>query len=213
MTISMVTFESEVIKVVPWPDDVIDKIGFDPRSPYVERFWLSVIGPSTTWLLRRMAAAFDASPEGFDLPLGETAQALGLGDRAGRHSSLLRTVNRMIQFELAHAAGPAELAVRRRLAPLSRRHTARLSPALQEAHASWQAEQLEEPPGESARRRGRQLALSLLELGEDSEGAERQLLRWRYHPALAHDAVQWALDRHRVALAAASTTAGAAVPG
>lgn len=202
--IPMVTFESEVLRVVPWVDDLIDKVGFDPRSTYVERFWLSVIGPSTTWLMRRLASGFDASPQGFDLPLGETARALGLGDKGGRHSPFLRTVNRMIQFELARVAGPDRLAVRRRLPPLSRRHTVRLSPALQEAHNRWQAEQLLDPPEEGQRRRARHLALSLLELGEDPESVERQLTRWRYHPALVKDAATWATERHRSALAAAS---------
>jgi hypothetical protein len=46
------------------------------------------------------------------------------------------------------------------------------------------------------------LALSLLELGEDLEEAERQLLRWRYHPALAREAVVWAAEAHRSAEAA-----------
>jgi hypothetical protein len=98
--------------------------------------------------------------------------------------------------------GAGELAVRRRLPPLSRRQAARLSPALQAAHERWQAEQLKEPPGEAQRRRARQLALSLLELGEDREAAERQLLRWRYHPALAREAAAWAGEQHRTALAA-----------
>lgn len=203
MVQQMVTFESDALRIRPWPDDVVEKVGFDPRSPYVERFWLAIIGPSATWLMRRIAAGFDSNPAGFELALGDTARAIGLGDRGGRHSPLLRTVNRLILFDLAHASGPDELTVRRKLAPLSRRHTHRLPPALQEAHERWQAEQLEEPPGEALRRRGRQLALSLLELGEDTEAAERQLLRWRYHPALAREAVAWARERHEVALAAA----------
>jgi hypothetical protein len=200
----LVTFECDALTVSPWPDDVIESLGFDARSPYVERFWLGVLGPSTTWLLRRIAAGFDREPDGFELSLSQTAQALGLGDRGGRHSPFLRTVNRVIQFDLAQVAGPAELAVRRKLPPLSRRQTSRLSPALQAAHQQWQAEQLLEPPAEAQRRRGRQLALSLLELGEDWEAAERQLLRWRYHPALARDAVAWAVEAHRMAEAAAT---------
>jgi hypothetical protein len=196
----MVTFTSDRLTVRPWEDEVIDRMGFDPRSPYVERFWLGVIGPSTTWLLRRIAAGFDASPEGFEMPLGETARALGLGDRGGRNSPLMRTVSRMVQFELARAVGEGELFVLRHLPPLSRRQIMRLSPALQEAHERWQAEQLREPPAEAQRRRSRQLALSLLELGEDLEEVERQLLRWRYHPALAHESAVWAIERHRHAL-------------
>ena len=128
----MVTFECDTLTVRPWADDVIDSLGFDPRAPYVERFWLGVLGPSTTWLLRRIAAGFDQHPEGFEMSLGETAQALGLGDRGGRHSPFLRTVNRMIQFELARvrhrrgrrAGGPAAPAAAQP-AP-----DARLSPAL-----------------------------------------------------------------------------------
>jgi hypothetical protein len=197
---TLVSFDTDVLTVRPWEDPAVDRVGFDARSSYVERFWLGVIGPSTTWLLRRIAAGFDASPEGFDMPLGETARALGLGDRSGRNSPFFRTINRMLQFELAMLTGPDEILVRRRLPALGARYTARLSPALQEAHARWMAEQLREPPTEVQRRRSRQLALSLLELGEDAEEVERQLLRWRYHPALARDSALWAADRHRRAL-------------
>lgn len=196
---SLVMFDSETVTIRPWCDEVIDRLGFDPRSPYVEKFWLGVIGPSVTWLMRRIAAGFDAAPGGFDLPLSETARALGLGDPGGRNSAFFRTLNRMVQFELARVSGPAELQVMRRLPPLSRRQTSRLSPALQEAHARWMASSQEVPPSEAARRRSRQLALSLLELGEDPDEVERQLIRWRYHPAMASESLVWAVDRHRQA--------------
>jgi hypothetical protein len=42
--------------------------------------------------------------------------------------------------------------------------------------------------------RARSLALSMLELGEDTEAIERQLHHWRFHPAVAHEAMRWALD-------------------
>src|SRR5262249_53478066 len=117
-------------------------------------------------------------------------------------SPFLRTINRMIQFELAQVAGADHVAVRRRIPPLSRRQTVRLSPALQEAHEHWQLEQLKEPPSEANRRRSRQLALSLLELGEGAEEVERQLLRWRFHPALASESAEWAAKQHEFAMSA-----------
>ena len=46
---------TDCILIRPWPDPVIDRLGHDPRSPYVEQFWLGVLGPSTTWLMRRLA--------------------------------------------------------------------------------------------------------------------------------------------------------------
>lgn len=40
------TFVSPTIDVVPWDDPVIDALGHPPRSTYVERFWLSILGPT-----------------------------------------------------------------------------------------------------------------------------------------------------------------------
>src|SRR5256885_7588674 len=132
--------ESDLLTVVPWPDDVIDALGHDPRSNYVEMFWLGTLGPSTTWLLRRMVAGLDTSPDGYQLSLSETATALGLGNKGGRHSPFVRALTRCVQFDLAQHQGEGVLAVRRKVPPLNRRQVLRLPPGLQESHARWQQE-------------------------------------------------------------------------
>jgi hypothetical protein len=190
----------ETMTVRPWPDPVIDALGHDPRSQYVERFWLGVLGPSTTWLMRLLATGFEASPSGFELVLSEAATVLGLGSRGGRHSAFMRALARCCRFDLAESRGPDVLAVRRKIPPLNRRQLVQLSPALQESHRQWQEAALDVPAAEQLRRRSRRLALSLLELGEDREAAERQLLRWKFHPAVAREAAVWAADRHHQAL-------------
>ena len=84
------------------------------------------------------------------------------------------------------------------LPPLTKRQIARLPRTLQDDHARW----IDKAPAavaETMRERARQLALSLVELGEDGAGTERQLHRWRFHPALASEATAWALGRHAVA--------------
>jgi hypothetical protein len=187
------------LAIRPWPDPVIDTLGFDPRSLYVEQFWLGILGPSTTWLMRRLAAGLEASPAGFDLSLPDTARALGLGDKGGRHSPFVRTLTRVCQFDLAQPHGDGVLAVRRKLPPLNRRQLVRLPTALQDAHQHWQDAQLNTPRTEQVRNRARRLALSLIELGEDVEATERQLTRWKFHPALCREATAWAWDRHRQA--------------
>ncbi|MGQ0519812.1 MAG: hypothetical protein ACT4PX_01515 [Actinomycetota bacterium] len=196
---------AQVLAIRPWPDPVIDSLGHDPRSQYVETYWLGILGPSTTWLLRRLVSGLEASPAGFDLPLADTARCLGLGDRGGRNSPFTRALTRLVQFDLAQPHGHAGLAVRRKVPPLNRRQVQRLPAVLQAQHRALQETDLRTPAAEGLRRRGRQLALSLLELGEDLEAAERQLLRWRYHPALARESAAWAWDRHRRALRAAAT--------
>ena len=183
--------DTAVLQIRPWPDPVIDEVGHDPRSTYVERFWLGVLGPSTTWLLRRMAAGLEASPAGFDLPLADTARALGLSGE-GRHSPFVRALGRCCQFELARPDGDGGLSVRRRIPPLNRRQLVRLPEALQAEHEAWVTGHLREPEIDKLRRRSRRLALSLLELGEDAESTERQLLRWRFHPSICHESTRWA---------------------
>ena len=201
---SLLVIDSDTIEILPWEDERSVQGGFDPRSAYVERFWLALIGPSTTWLLRRIAAGLDASPAGFSMPIAETARALGLGDRAGRHSAFVRTLSRMVVFELARPVGPERLEVLRRLPPLNRRQLGRLGVDMQRDHEAWITSQTPLTPADAARRRSRQLALSLLELGEIPEEVERQLMRWRYHPAMANESVAWAVQRHRQAAAAAA---------
>ena len=142
-----------------------------------------------------MAAGLEASPAGFDLPLADTARALGLGGD-GRNSPFVRALGRCCQFDLAEPKDDGVLAVRRKLPPLNRRQLMRLPEPLQLDHQRWQDEELATPPIESMRRRARRLALSLLELGEDLEATERQLLRWRFHPSLAREASLWAWTTH-----------------
>jgi hypothetical protein len=197
--------DAEVVAVRPWPDPVIDAIGFDPRSSYVERFWLGILGPSTTWLLRRIAAALDRCPEGFELPLALTARELGLGDKSGRHSPFMRALWRCHQFDMARCAGDG-FEVRRRLPPLNRRQLARLPEPIQQQHQAWQQARLGAAPAEADRRRARSLALTLLEVDPDMSAVEGRLAAWGLHPAVAADAARWAWDRH--ATAAEASTAG-----
>ena len=186
-----------VLAVHPWPDPVIDLIGHDPRSAYVERFWLGILGPSATWLLRALVRQLEESPDGFDLRLDDAARALGLGGVGGRHSPFVRAITRCCQFGLAQAVGDRALAVRRKVPPLTRHQVGRLPATLQEAHRAWQEQALRRPDDDQLPERARQLALTLLELGEDVEAVEAQLLRWRFPPPVATAAAAWAAERHR----------------
>jgi hypothetical protein len=148
------------------------------------------------WLLRRVAAGFDTSPEGFEMDLVAQAKALGLGagERHGRNSPFLRTLARCVDFDMATLNGTT-LAVRRRLPPLSRRHLLRLPPELVEEHERYLESQSHAPAVDEMRNKGRLLAMSLAELGEDQATAEEELLRWSFHPALARECAAWAFGR------------------
>lgn len=202
------------VAVRPWPDPVIDTLGHDPRSMYVEKFWLPTLGPTSLLLLRRIAAELDEQPDGVELDVAETSQALGLGYRAGASSPLARSFERLTQFDLACASGDGEFAVRRNVPPVNRRHVRRLPEPLQDEHRAWAEAQLAEPPLAEARRKSRRIAFTLLEQGDDLDHVERTLHSIGFHPSVCRESARWAHDRHRAALDAvlATTESAAAAP-
>lgn len=187
------------LAIRPWPDPIIDTLGHDPRSVYVERFWLPTLGPTSLLLLRRIAAGLDEHPTGVQLDLGELSQALGLGHREGNSSPVLRSLDRLIQFDLAVGEREAGYAVRRMVPPVNRRHVGRLPAPLQDEHRAWAERALAEPPVAIARRRARRLAFTLLEQGDDLEHVERVLHDIGFHPTICRESATWAHDRHQAA--------------
>ncbi|HEX4244534.1 MAG TPA: hypothetical protein VHY77_03115, partial [Acidimicrobiales bacterium] len=165
-------------------------------SLYVEQYWLGILGPSTTWLLRRVSYGLEAHPDGFVLDLADTAHALGLGDRMGKNSPFRRALHRLIKFELARPHGPDGLAVRTRIPPLALRHVHRLAPSLQESHRQWQDSQ-RLTPLEQMRQRARHMAVRLVESGYEQPEIEHRLHGCRFHPALAFESAAWAVGRHQ----------------
>lgn len=179
--------------VIPWEGGQRPGPTHDPRSAYVETFWLPIVGPSTTLLLRRLADEFDAQPGGFEIEAAALSRDIGLGPRIDHRSSFGRTLDRSERFRLVRLDGPL-LHVRRRLPGLGNRLAGKLSPRLRALHRSWTIE----PADDGAERRtelvrAAHLARTLLTLGETEHDAERQLHRWHFHPSVAWHAVQWAL--------------------
>lgn len=125
--------DHDPLPVVALHDEVVDALGHDPRSDYAETYWLPVIGPSSLWALRRLVGWLDASPAGYPVPLAPMARELGLGEGTSRTAPLIRTLARLVVFELA-AVQRDVLAVRRVVPPLAHRHVLRLPAHLAERH-------------------------------------------------------------------------------
>lgn len=184
-----VSHSTPILTVVPWADAETARCGYDPRSAYVERFWLGVLGPSAVWLLRRFARGFDDHPQGFRVNLADTGRALGLGEGTGRSSTVIRTIERCCQFGAAQLLGASKLAVRTHLPPLSPRQVARLPESVQAAHERWRDPEVD--PAEL--RRAVAATLSMLRRGEDPWTVEANLTAWGFGESLASHAVRQAL--------------------
>lgn len=125
------------LRLTPLIDPVIDAVGYDTTDFYAETYWLPVIGPSSLWALRRLATWMTATPDGLVVPLTDLAHELGLGGGTGRNAPVVRTLARLVVFEMAQIDRAREsLAVRRRVPPLARRHIRRLPEHLALLHGS-----------------------------------------------------------------------------
>jgi len=175
------------VKITPWIDPVVDRRGHDPRSSYVERFWLGTLGPTATWLVRRLAAGFDDHPDGYDLDLATTAQTLGLSYSKGASSAFAKAFGRCIMFGLAHQRSDG-YAVRRVLPDVARRHLSRLPQVVQDEHDRWleaaRSHRLE------VLQRARSLATAMLDAGDDAELLEAQLVAVGVPATTAAEAVE-----------------------
>jgi hypothetical protein len=146
--------------------------------------------------VRYIADRFDAAPLGFELDVELCAMTIGLGSPKGANAAFPRMLNRCRQFKLLRVVGPTTVEMRRMLPPLNYKQVLKLPARLQVEHKRW----LDATPSAAEVAdlgdRARRLALSLLQLGEQPVEAERQLRRWRFHPAMAREAVTWAEQRH-----------------
>jgi hypothetical protein len=162
---------SPTIVIRPWADPVVDEDGHDPRSRYVELFWLGVLGPTATWLIRRLAAGLDREPEGYELDLGATAREMGLGFTVGRASPFTKALQRCVMFGMAHPM-PTGLAVRRRIPTVAHRHLKRMPETVRVAHEEWQRTTISVDELSRAHR----LGLALAEAGDEPALVEHQLV-------------------------------------
>ena len=179
----------ERLGVLPWTVDAtpVTAIDHDPRSGYVETFWLPILGPSTTLLIRRLAERFDSNPDGFELDCSVMSVELGLGGRVSGRSGIVRTIDRCVTFRLAEFRGDI-LHVQRRLPTLSLRQTRKLSPRLRELHAGWL--DAATPTQHALVVRASHVARSLLALGESPAAVEHQLQQWNFAPPVTWHAVR-----------------------
>lgn len=182
-----------LVRIEPWIDHVTEEIGHDPRSAYVERFWLSVLGPSSLWLIRTLAYGFEAEPDGFNLNTIDVARALGIGDRVGRHSPLQRAVDRLCHFELAYLRGGVTLIVRPHVPWLDDFKVSRLPGQLQLEHQQWEAAALAESARTATKRRAAAVALHCARTGGTADDVRRALVAWHYDPVGTEELTAWAM--------------------
>lgn len=178
------------VQVLPWIDPVVERHGHDPRSAYVEHYWLSVLGPTATWLLRRLVAGFDHAPDGYELDVAHAARSLGLSVTKGTASPFAKAVQRCVMFGVADQRSDTWV-VRRRVPAISQRHLLRLPDDLQSRHRDWTATTV----SLDALQRAHVIAVAMLDAGDDPGMLEPQLVAVGVPRRAAVEACELALRR------------------
>ncbi len=127
---------NDIATFQPWAIPAEREVGHDPRSAYVEHFWLSTLGPSATWIIRRLADHLDAEPDGFTLDLNDLAQSLGLSNAKGADSPFGRALQRCAMFNLLRPTRNG-YDVKRRIPDLTTRQLDRMNERLRRDHDEW----------------------------------------------------------------------------
>jgi hypothetical protein len=124
------------ITVRAWTDN--DTSGHMPASSYVETFWLPILGPTATWLYRRLAALCVHHDEGVQLDVADLAAQLGVRPQVIEH-----TLPRLVRFNLVRPRGIARFDVRTRARRLGPGLVVMLPESLQALHEQFERDQHE----------------------------------------------------------------------
>jgi hypothetical protein len=122
------------IEVVALRHPFFEALGHHPMSDYAELFWLPVVGPSALWAHRRLASGFLGDRASYRLNVAALASEIGLGGGTGASAPIIRTLVRLVRFDLAAVTDRGSLGVRPVLPPLTRRQAARLPEHLAARH-------------------------------------------------------------------------------
>lgn len=119
-----------------WDDPTLTQFGFEVGHEYVETFWLSTLGPTATWLLRRLVTVLGQRPDPVRLDVAELSASLGIGSPQDRLGPLAKALDRLVMFGVAQVRRD-RLCVRLFVPPLASKQIDRLPPHLQRSHDAW----------------------------------------------------------------------------
>ncbi len=123
---------SKMLAFQPWTDPHFDRWGSEPRSSYVERFWLPVLGPSSIVLARNIATAFDSNNGSYRINSAVQAASVGLAP-----GQLRRVIERLIGFGLAKYCDPNTVALRTAWPLIGSSAIRQLPKPLYQLHSDW----------------------------------------------------------------------------
>lgn len=156
---------------------------FFGNDPYIERFWLSFIGPTATSLLKYLSIRALTDSPWFDCDLAELSRRMGTGNRTGTSSPISKQLTRLHRFGLIHCYNETSYLVSDSIPKLSSDQIYKLPRYEQVAHDSW-IQEIEKSPLKTYRARINNLITTMSLMGEDNNSIALAISNTGFHPSI-----------------------------
>ncbi len=126
-----------ILKISFWQNGCDKQNAFYYRSTYIEKFWLSILGPSATWILRLLLDEIKTNDPITVMTSNYIASQVGLSDNTSKNSPLCRSIRRLLDFRIAKQIKEGHLVISKYIPPLSTRQTLKLPSSMLELHKKY----------------------------------------------------------------------------
>jgi len=161
---------------------------FFAYDPYVETFWLKVLGPTATLLTNYLSMNSITNRNAFKADLSELSFELGTGVRSGKQSPVSKQLKRLVQNEIIFQISENEFLVPKCISPMKVMQLSKLDNQNRIRHEVWM-QRLNISPLSTQRKRMKSLLCRLDLTGADKQSVANAISSCGLHPSIIGEAI------------------------
>jgi len=163
---------------------------FFAYDPYIEAFWLKILGPTATLLTNHLTINSMINTGAFKSELGTLSAQMGTGMRSGNQSPVAKQLKRLVQNEIIFQISENEFLVPKSLRAMNQIQIAKLSEKQRSEHEQW-ISRLNVSPLSTQRKRMKSLLSRLDLVGMDTKSIQNAISSCGLHPSIIGEAIAY----------------------
>lgn len=160
---------------------------FLANDPYIDTFWLPLLGPTATLLLNSLMSRALYEHDQFDIELNKLSMSIGVGNREGSASPIAKNLKRLSDFGLLSKHNE-KYYVPTSIDTIEENHLRKLNSALQLEHKKWLVH-LNADPVSTQRQKARFVYSSLMLKSASTIKIRTALSRSGLHPSIIGETI------------------------
>lgn len=161
---------------------------FLANDPYINTFWLPILGPTATLLLNHLMSSALCEYDEFVMDLAELSSTIGVGNREGNSSPIVKNLKRLCDFGLI-SKYQERYYIPTNIEPMCENHLRKLNTKLQCEHSAW-LNNLNQNPLLTQRQKARFVYISLTLKSINQNKIQTALSRTGLHPSIIGEAIK-----------------------